>query len=383
MTSVIPLLRSATTPTEATEPERFSPVDLRAPYELAGSEAPLDGCHLVVADGEGARRDWIAAELRGLGFEVHVAPTAASALLCLARQACVALVSVDGLPDRAGAELAAEARASDPYLGIVLYSGRLADAAPAAGGDDAVPRARLLAHVVQSAARRAQRIVDDRGAHLPPHERKAARALTVAVVEALVNAMESKDVFLRGHSHRVAAMAAAIAHQMGMSAERVANVRIAGRLHDVGKIGVREAVLHKVGPLTTYELAHIREHVTIGMEILAPLAEMGEALDFIHHHHERLDGKGYPQGLAGDAISDGGRIIAVADAFDALTSYRPYRQPVHDSEALAVLRTLAGTTLDVAAVDALGVVLRRRVTPLHLGAHPAFNAVSPIEEQYL
>lgn len=184
--------------------------------------------------------------------------------------------------------------------------------------------------------------------------------LIVAVVEALVNSMEAKDIYLRGHSTRVASLAAAMSDELRLPTDRVRLVQIAGRLHDVGKIGTREAVLHKTTPLTPGEIAHIQEHVRIGMEILAPLTEFGDALTFIEQHHERLDGSGYPYGLRGASISDGGRVLAVADAFDAICSFRPYRQAMSEDEALVALGQQAGTAFDGRVLDALERVLDRR-----------------------
>ena len=110
-------------------------------------------------------------------------------------------------------------------------------------------------------------------------------------------------------------------------------VRLAGRLRDVGRIGVREAVLNKAGTLTDEELEHIREHLLIGVEILAPLEHLGPVITFVQDHHERWDGAGYPRRLRGAEISIGGRILAAADAFNALTSLRPHREPITPERA--------------------------------------------------
>jgi putative nucleotidyltransferase with HDIG domain len=164
--------------------------------------------------------------------------------------------------------------------------------------------------------------------------------VSTRVAQALINAMEAKSPYLRGHSHRVAAVAATVAAELDLPEEVIEQVRLAGHLHDVGKIGVREHVLEKPGALTVDEFAHVKEHVSIGLNILAPLPQLGPVLDFIAHHHERTNGSGYPFGLSGNAVSLGGRIIGAADALDALTSPRAYRQamPVEDAlESLAMM----------------------------------------------
>jgi putative nucleotidyltransferase with HDIG domain len=159
-------------------------------------------------------------------------------------------------------------------------------------------------------------------------------SVSTRVAQALINAMEAKSPYLRGHSHRVAAVAATVAAELELAEEVIEQVRLAGHLHDVGKIGVREHVLDKPGALTVEEFAHVKEHVTIGLNILAPLSHLGPVLDFIAHHHERTDGSGYPFGLSGNAVSLGGRILGAADALDALTSPRAYRQALPVDEAL-------------------------------------------------
>jgi putative nucleotidyltransferase with HDIG domain len=172
-----------------------------------------------------------------------------------------------------------------------------------------------------------------------PGEGDELFAPATRVVEALINAMEAKSPYLRGHSHRVAALAAALATELALPDEEVETIRLAGTLHDVGKIGVRESVLDKPGRLTPDEFAHVQQHVAIGLHILAPLPQLERIRDFIAHHHERIDGSGYPAGLSGDAISLGGRILAAADAVDALTSPRAYRDALPLDDAIAKLES--------------------------------------------
>jgi putative two-component system response regulator len=165
-------------------------------------------------------------------------------------------------------------------------------------------------------------------------------APSTRVVEALINAMEAKSPFLRGHSHRVAAVAAALAAELDLPDEEVELIRLAGHLHDIGKIGVREAILDKPEQLTPEEFAHVKEHVRIGLNILAPLPHLTQIRDYIAHHHERIDGSGYPGALRGEAVSLGGRILGAADALDACTSPRAYRDAMTLDEAIAWLRSL-------------------------------------------
>jgi putative nucleotidyltransferase with HDIG domain len=193
-------------------------------------------------------------------------------------------------------------------------------------------------------------------------EKAALHELTIGIAETLINAMEAKDVYLRGHSRRVAEQAASVAEELGLDADLVENVRLAGRLHDIGKIGIREDILNKPGALTAEEYAHVKEHVRVGMEILEPLRHIPIALEFIHDHHEHFDGSGYPRALAGERITIGGRILAACDAFDAMTSRRAFREAYDREQTIAYLEDEVGRLLDPAVFAALKKVVLRHKT---------------------
>jgi putative nucleotidyltransferase with HDIG domain len=173
----------------------------------------------------------------------------------------------------------------------------------------------------------------------------------------LANALEAKDPYTRGHSERVGLVAGRIALRLGLPPADAQAVGQAGLLHDIGKIGVPEAVLRKPGPLAAEEWAQMRRHPLIGAQIVAPFEFFAASSLAIRHHHERLDGSGYPDGLAGSRISRPARIVAVADVYDALTSNRAYRPALEPEHALAVMRQEAGRTLDGEVVEALATVL--------------------------
>ena len=177
----------------------------------------------------------------------------------------------------------------------------------------------------------------------------------------LANALEAKDVYTRGHSERVGHWSRQLAAVLGLAPSESEMVAQAGLLHDIGKIGVPETVLGKRGPLDAHEWEMMRRHPLIGAQIIAPFEFLAAGAQAIRHHHERWDGSGYPDGLAGDAIPLSARIVAVADVYDALTSARPYREALVSEEAMAHLVTAAGRTLDervVAAFVGLGRVAR-------------------------
>ena len=180
-----------------------------------------------------------------------------------------------------------------------------------------------------------------------------------ATVGALCQAVETKDFYTRGHSDRVSRGSVMIAREIGMRGERVEAIRYAGMLHDVGKLGVPTKVLQKTGKLTEEEDDAIQLHPMRGLDIVREIGFLDEALAGIMHHHERIDGRGYPMGLAGDEIPEFARVLAVADAFDSMTSTRSYRGARPVAEAIEELRKWSGTQFDPAFVDAFVAALKR------------------------
>jgi len=174
-----------------------------------------------------------------------------------------------------------------------------------------------------------------------------------ATVRALVQAVETKDYYTRGHSERVSLIAERVAREAGMREDRVEVVRYAGMLHDIGKLGVPTPVLQKQGKLNGPEFDAIKLHPARGYEMLCEIDFLHEALTGVYHHHERLDGRGYPMGLVGEEIPEFARVIMVADAFDSMTSTRSYRFAKTVDQAVAELRRCQGTQFDPTMVDCL------------------------------
>ena len=180
-------------------------------------------------------------------------------------------------------------------------------------------------------------------------ELNLSRERRARLLERLSRALEARDPGTHGHSRRVARHAAAIAKRMSLPAEEVARIRTAAVLHDVGKIDTPREILDKRGPLSKEEYEVVKRHAPVGARMVAALGDP-QLTAIVRGHHERLDGNGYPDGLAGEEIPLGARVIAVADTFDAATSARPYRQAMAHRRALTLLSAEAGTQLDPAAV---------------------------------
>jgi putative two-component system response regulator len=172
------------------------------------------------------------------------------------------------------------------------------------------------------------------------------RRAYVGIVATLIEAVEAKDRFNRGHSRRVAELAVRFAKLMSLPRRDVDLLEIGGKLHDIGKIGVPEEVLNKPGKLTADEFDLIKAHPVIGEQIIRPLDFLADARPIVRHHHERWDGAGYPDGLKGIEIPRPAAILSICDAFDALTSDRPYRSGMPVKEALSILEGGAGTQWD-------------------------------------
>ncbi|MET8077162.1 HD-GYP domain-containing protein [Streptomyces sp. NPDC005303] len=194
------------------------------------------------------------------------------------------------------------------------------------------------------------------------------RAAHQATIRALVQAVDIKDEYTRGHSERVGQASMMIARELGMDDARTEVLRFAGILHDVGKLGVPTRLLRKDGPLTPEERRVIELHPEYGHEMVRGISFLGEARAAVLHHHERLDGSGYPYGLMGSQIPESARVVAVADAFDAMTSTRSYRRARPVGAALEELERCAGSQFDPRMVTALVRALSRH------GWHPAVTA---------
>jgi putative nucleotidyltransferase with HDIG domain len=175
----------------------------------------------------------------------------------------------------------------------------------------------------------------------------------------LVAAIETTDGYAYGHSLREAAYAAALADEMGLPPQQVENIRRGALLHDIGKVFVSERILRKSDELTDEEFESVRKHSALGAGVLSEVQALKDVARIVRHHHERFDGSGYPDGLADDRIPLGARVVAVVDAFGAMTTDRPYRKAMSVEEAVAELERHAGDQFDPRVVEAFLRLLQR------------------------
>ena len=173
----------------------------------------------------------------------------------------------------------------------------------------------------------------------------AEQKLLIAGITSLVQALEARDKYTRGHSERVSLILSGLVKRLGGTQYDIDRAQIAGRLHDIGKIGIRDNVLLKTERLNYDEFEHIQQHPFIGASIIKTIPSIADILPVVFSHHERMDGNGYPQGLKGDSIPLWARMTAVADTYDALTSDRPYRKGMSHDKALSVVNSASGTQL--------------------------------------
>jgi response regulator RpfG family c-di-GMP phosphodiesterase len=334
---------------------------------------------VLVVDDEEPIRNALKKFLTQQGYDVVTAASGDEALRVLQRQKISILLLDVRMPGKSGIDLVPMVLEVEPTVAILMLTA-VNDATTAAlcmqrGAMDYLTKPidlSDLARAILRAIRRRDSQIEQanlnqwlkeevavRTAELR-RERAKLERLSVATLEALVNALEAKDPFIRGHSARVADMGAMIAAEVGLSDEEVEQVRMAGRLHDIGKIGIREEILTKEGPLTAEEYEQVKLHVVVGSQILAPLAHLGPIIAFVRSHHERWDGQGYPDRLRGEDVPQGARILAAAEIYDALTTARPYQEKMPPEVAVERMRDLAGSVLDPAVYRALEAAVRRR-----------------------
>jgi len=319
---------------------------------------------ILIVDDEVVVRRVLSEKLGLAGYRCEQASTADEALARI-KSTAVQLAILDiTMPGKSGVELLSEIKAAHPDIAVIMATA-VVDINTAVeclkqGAYDYITKPFNLDEVLLSVERalerrRLEQENRDYQLHLEQKVGEQARKIRAAflnAVTALVYALEAKDKYTSGHSQRVADISVAIAAELGLSKPEIEQIRLAGLIHDIGKIGVREAVLNKPGKVNDEEYRHILSHSSIGEHILTPIVEEEVILKAVRHHHERYDGTGYPDGLAGEQIPLAARILAVADTYDAIISGRPYRKAQDIQTACDEIKNNRGSQFDSKVVDA-------------------------------
>jgi putative two-component system response regulator len=326
---------------------------------------PFSGMRCLVVDDEPRLRRVLVRLLEGEGFACAEAGSGVEALKELEQQPVPLVVSDLRMPEMDGVTLLREIVTRWPETAVIVVTAvaevESAVACLQMGALDYVAKPFHLDEVrarVSQALDKRRLIIENRNYQQGLEVRVEAQArrieeLFLEGVHALVFALEAKDAYTRGHSMRVANYAVETARALELDKDLIDTIALGAELHDVGKIGVSESVLHKAGKLSDAEYRHIMEHTVIGARILGPLMrDAPGALAIVRSHHERVDGKGVPDGLKGDVIPFEARLVSVADAFDAMTSVRPYRPSLSVTHALRELEEGKGVQFDGDIVNA-------------------------------
>ena len=344
----------------------------------------------LVVDDEPRLRRVLVRLLEGEGFTCAEAGSGVEALEMLYHEQVPLVISDLRMPQMDGVGLLREIIAKWPDTAVIVVTAvaevESAVACLQLGALDYVAKPfhldEVRARVMQALDKRRLKMeLEDYRHNLEQRVQEQARRieeLSLERLQALVHFLEEKDPYTRGHSVRVANYSTRIAREMGLPRSVVEVITLGAELHDIGKIGVSEQVLHKEGKLTDPEYRHIMEHPVIGARILAPLMrDVPAALAIVRSHHERLDGRGFPDGLAGDQIPLEVRVVTIADSFDAMTSVRPYRPALSVQKALQELEEGKHTQFHAPAVQAFLAafpdpsalpVSTPEIQPLHLPA---------------
>jgi putative two-component system response regulator len=320
----------------------------------------------LIVDDDVQVRHVLSRVIRTHGLSTLEAASGAEALSALEREGEVPVCISDiYMPEMDGVTFLREAVKRYPDMAIIMLTG-VAEVSTAVeclklGALDYISKPVMVEEVrarLDKALEKRQLILDNRFYQQSLEGRvrdldQRNRTSLINGVQMLVHALEAKDAYTSGHSSRVSRYATRCAVQLGFTDDALEHIRLGGELHDIGKIGTREDILNKPGPLSHSEFEHVKLHTTLGEKILAPfLTESPSVLRIARSHHEKLDGSGFPDCLRGDQIPLEARIVAVVDAYDAMTTNRAYRPPRPPAEAIQELRRCAGAHFDPEVVEA-------------------------------
>ncbi len=341
--------------------------------------------NVLIVDDEATIREVLQRTLESEGYECHTAADAYEALELMEANIADLVLSDIMMPGMSGVDLLKEINERSPDTAVILVTAvsdtQTAINAMKLGASDYVTKPFNLVEVMMSVDRALEKrslVLSNRDYREKLEEKvekqtEEIRTTFLGAVKALAEALEAKDPYTHGHSKRVTEIAITLAQEMGLPQEEQERIRLAGLVHDIGKIGIPEEILHKAGRLTPEEFDYIKEHPSIGERILKPIIRDVQVLEIVRHHHEHFSGGGYPEGLEGENIPLGSRLMAVADAYDAMTSSRPYRNALDVAKARKQLLDNRGVQFDPEAVD-LFMKIEHKIPFCPMSARPARKA---------
>lgn len=329
-------------------------------------------CPVITVDDNATVSHTLSRALESLGFPVSSFDSAEAALEALSEGNASLMITDLEMPGMDGIELTKAALEEDPDLAVIILTGtatvEAATDALRLGVVDIMEKPidlNQLATLTRQALNKRSQAIFQRSSHAWLREEVARQTqkirlqkreverVTLGVLGSITAAFDARSPFFKEHSNWVSKLSGDIATHLGLAAELVEDIRVGGHLHDIGMMAVSDDLLERSGPLTPVELATIREHCETGARILKPLHLPLPVIQSVMSHHERLDGSGYPEGLVGEAIPLAARVVAVAEAWAAMTSKRAFREALSESEAREKMRKGKGTLYDADSVDAL------------------------------
>ena len=331
--------------------------------DIVNGESILVPETLLIVDDEDAIRRLLRMKLSGVGYHCKEAGSAEQTLNMLAANPIDLVILDIRMPDKSGIELLPEIKSGFPNTAVIMATAindvNIAVQCLKLGADDYICKPFNLDEVslaVQRALKNNHLQLEIKGHQQylekrVKEQRVEMRQLFLSSIESLISALEAKDRYTGGHSRRVTQIALALGNELGLSLDDIEDLRWASLLHDVGKIAIDQLIQNKPGSLTYEEYEHIMTHAHVGADIVRPVVN-GKITKIIEHHHDHYDGSGLHQIIAGMDIPLLARIIAVADAFDAMTSDRPYRPALSVTAATDEIKRCAGTQFDPDVVTA-------------------------------
>ncbi len=313
---------------------------------------------IMVVDDEEGVRDVLSRYLSRAGYRYITASDGIEALVLFKDEDIALVLSDITMPGMNGLQLLDQIKSLDSDMPVIMITALrdidMAIQAMKRGAQDYIPKPFNFDAVSISVARALEKrrlILENRDYQRNLEEKVRERTqeleeLFLNTVTSLAHSLEARDKYTSGHSERVADYSAFIARNLDFSPREEKDIHLAGLLHDIGKIGIREVILNKKAKLSDQEYDHIKSHPVVAVRILEPITQLRRVLPAIKFHHERFDGKGYPDGLKGKEIPLGARILAVSDTFDAMTSERPYRSPYPVKETLRKMKQQSGHQFD-------------------------------------